>query len=182
MRWSAAQALSWTICKKPLPIKQWTNTDIGHEFENAKKILSTAIANGHVQAWGRPKPQAPYEKVPSEQFAIPGIPVGVDAHGEMVSLKAHLNKLYTGPRWSDIHFEPEEIKREWPKPASPSVDEWMSREAKRLDPSGRIKKRDDMVARCKEEIGCTKREAEAAHKRLPDELRRPRGKPPKNAG
>jgi hypothetical protein len=39
-----------------------------------------------------------------------------------------------------------------------------------------------MVRDCMTKTGCTKRDAEAAHKSLPDKLKYQRGKPRKNPG
>jgi hypothetical protein len=58
----------------------------------------------------------------------------------------------------------------------------MLNEAERLHAAGSIGKRDVMVRDCMRATGCKKREAEAAHKSLPDKLKRRPGKPRKNLG
>src|SRR5262249_42098169 len=112
----------------------------------------------------------------------PGIEVVVDVYGDMSVLPRHKLHKYKGPRWVSVEFEGDEVKRAWPKPHPPAAREWMLKEAKRLAGSGKAAKRDDMVRRCRDEIGCTKRAAEAAYKTLPDGMRRPRGRPPKDPG
>jgi hypothetical protein len=178
MRWSAAEALSWIIRQQSLGLEHWT-TDMGPGIEPAQKGLADAIATGRVGAWGRKQaqPHGLVEQVPSDPFRIQGLEMVVGVHGDMTTLPPHKLNKYKGPRWQSIEFEADEIKQTWPKPPPPRATDWMLKEAQRLQAAGRIGKRDDMVRRCREETGCTKRQAEAAHKDLPEDLRRSRGKP-----
>jgi hypothetical protein len=100
----------------------------------------------------------------------------------MMTLPAYKLQKYKGPRWRSIEFEADEIKQAWPKPPPPKAEDWMLNEAKQLHSAGRIGKREDMIGRCIAATNCTRRQALAAHGRLPAELRRPRGKPTKNSG
>jgi hypothetical protein len=181
MRWSASQGLAWIIRQKPLSLEknEWTR-DMGPKLKDAQRTLAGAISSGRVQAYGRHQRHGPIEPMPADPFRIQGVPVVVGPHGDLTSLAAH--KPYEGPGWHSIEFEADEIKREWPKPPPPSATEWMHKEAEGHAAAGTIGKRDVMVRDCMTAIGCTKREAEAAHKSLPDKLKRHRGKPPKNAG
>jgi hypothetical protein len=118
--------------------------------------------------------------MPSDLFQIPGLTVVVGIHGEMTTLAARPHQpfsLYEGPLWHSIAFEAFEIERMWPKPPPlPAVD-WMLQEAERaLKAAGHLCKRHDLIERCKTETGCTRREAEAAHKTLPEHLRGGRGR------
>jgi len=92
------------------------------------------------------------------------------------------HKTYTGHKWHSIEFEPSEIKIAWPAPPPETASKWMKKEADRLRAEGKIGKREAMVPDCMKATGCTKRQAEAAHKALPQEVRRSRGKPPKSSG
>ena len=174
MRWSAAQTLSWIIRREPLELKQWTS-DLGPELVNAQRELAKKLADG-LQAWGRREPHGLAERIPSDPFHINGLTVSVGVHGNMVTLPARPHQpsnSYEGPRWHSIEFDEMGIKREWPQLPPPSAKGWMLDEAERLLRTTRhLGKRDDMVRRCMKQNGCTKREAEAAHKMLPDGLRR----------
>jgi hypothetical protein len=178
MKWSAAQALAWIIRQEPLELRQWT-ADMGPMIKDAQMKLTAVIAAGEVQALGRKQSHGSVEQIPSDPFRIPGLAVVVGVHGDMTALAPH--KLYEGPRWNLVEFEADDIKRAFPKPPPISTTEWMLKEAG-PHAGGPIAKRDDMVHRCMRETNCTKREAEAAHKSLPKELKRKRGKPPKNSG
>jgi hypothetical protein len=171
--WSASQAISWIIRKKPLKLedREWT-TDMGPKLAEAQRKLAEAIGAGQVQAWGRSQPHGLLEPVPRDPFRIPGLVVIVGEHGEMRPLLSR--KRYDGPRWQSIEFDADEIKHVFPKPPVPTAQEWMSKNANKRH------KRDSLVRDCMKATGCTKRDAEAAHKELPEELRRTRGKPTRN--
>jgi hypothetical protein len=177
IKWSAAQALSWIICRAPLDLRQWS-AHMGSGLRNAQKDLGAAIAAGRVHAWGRAQPHGLIEKVPASQFRISGLPLVVDAHGAMTSLLPH--KPYNGPKWETIEFEANEIKRVWPAPPTQAAKDWMKKEAERLKPE--IGKREFMIKDCMKATGCTKRVAEKAHAALPEGLRRRQGKPPRKPG
>jgi hypothetical protein len=181
MRWSASQALAWIIGRKPLSLQknEWT-PDMGPKLRGAQRTLAEALSSGRVQAYGRREPHGPIEPMPNDPFRIQGVPVVVGAHGDLGSLAPH--KRYSGPEWHSIEFEADEIEREWPKPPPPSAMEWMRKKAEAHAAAGTVAKRDVMVRDCMKATGCTKREAEAAHKGLPDELRYKKGRPPKNPG
>jgi hypothetical protein len=181
MRWSASQALAWIIRQKPLSLEkgEWT-PDMGPELDVAQKKLARLIGTDQVQAWGRKQSHGLVERIPSDPFRISSLTVVVGPHGDMTTLPRH--KLYQGDRWHAIEFEEDEIKRAFPKPPSISAVEWMRKEAERHAAAGTIGKRDVMVRDCMTKTGCTKRDAEAAHKSLPDKLKYQRGKPRKNPG
>src|SRR5262245_23452801 len=179
MRWSAAQTIGWILRRQPLHLEQWT-TEMGPELSGAQKQLAMAIASGQVQAWGRKQAHALTEQLPTDPFRISGLPTIVNAHGEMVSRIPH--RPYEGPKWQSVEFASEEIKRAWPKPPPSSAKNWMQQEANRLSAAGQIGKRDDMVTLCMEATSCTKRQAQAAHREMPETLRRRRGKPSKSSG
>jgi hypothetical protein len=179
MRWPAARALAWIILKVETNV--WT-PEMGPDIEPAGKMLAEAISAGHVRAWGRAKPHASLEQIPDDQFRISGLTLIVSPHGELATLPPHKLTSYKGRLWYGIEFDSDEIKRAFPKPPPPSAMEWMLTEAEDNFADGKIAKRDDMLDRCREATGCTKREAEAAHKSLPDKFKIRRGKPPKNPG
>ncbi len=178
MRWSAAQTLSWIICKAPLELSNWT-PEMGPMIKDAQKELTRLIGSGEVRAWGRPQPHKLVERIPSDPFRIPNLAVVVGVHGDMSALTPL--RPYNGTRWHFVEFEADEIQKALPKPPSPSAVEWMLKEAK-LHAQGSMGKRDDMVGRCMKATNCTKRVAEAAHKSLPEHLKRNKGKPPKTLG
>jgi hypothetical protein len=179
MRWSAAQALAWVIQQKPVELREWTN-DMGPKIRDAQKKLAALIAAGKIEAWGRKEPHGLFEQIPDDPFRISGVAVVVGVHGDMTTTTPH--KPYTGPRWHSIEFEADEIKRECPQPPPPSTNDWMMKEAERLSGRGRKGKREDLVRDCMKATGCSRREALAAYKELPQGLRRPRGKPAKDLG
>jgi len=181
MRWLASETLAWIILRKPLSLEknEWT-PDMGPKLKDAQRTLAGALSSGRVHAYGRREPQGPIGPMPNDSFRDQGVPVVVGAHGDLTSLAPH--KPYAGPRWLSIEFEADEIEREWPKPPPPSAMKWMHKEAEAQAGRGTIGKRDVMVRDCMNATGCTKREAEAAHKSLPDKLKRQRGKPRKSPG
>jgi len=145
------------------------------ETSAAQDKLAKAVADGRVQAWGRPIPHGLIEEIPPDPFRIPGVQVVVGVHGEMKTALPQIN--YKGPRWSSIEFEANEIEKAWPKPPPPPVAEWMRKEAERVFlATGRPAKRDSMIRGCMDATGCQKRDAESVHKILPGEHRRRRGK------
>src|SRR6266436_3164582 len=173
MRWSASQALAWIIQQEPLSLKgEWTPA-MGPELEAAQKKLAGLISSGQVRAWGRKQPHGLVEQMPSDPFRIQGLTVVVGPHGNMTTLPPHLppDKRYQGDVWHAIEFDPEELKGASPKPPPTLARDWMLNEAKRLHTAGSIGKRDVMVRDCRKATGCTKREAEAAHRSLPDKLK-----------
>jgi len=178
LRWSAAQALAWIMRQKPLELREW-KSDMGPELRPAEKALGKALGDGRVNAWGRPSPHALTEQVPSDPFRILNPAIVVGPHGDMKTLRDHQAFPEDCPRWHLIALEADEIKREWPKTPPPSAIDWMLMEAERLRGLG---KRGVMVQDCMIVTNCSKRDAEAAHKALPEGMRRKRGKPPKNAG
>jgi len=181
MRWSAAQALAWIIRQTPLELNEWTS-EMGPEIEPTGIRLSRAIGSDQIHAWGRPKPHALQEQIPSDQFRIPGLRLIIGPHGDLATSPRHKLSTYEGRQWHAIEFDAEQIKRAFPKPPSISAAEWMHKDAERYATSGTIGKRDIMVRDCMKATGCTKRQAEAAHRSLPDKLKRQQGKPRKSLG
>jgi hypothetical protein len=172
--WSASQALSWIIRQKPLKLEEgeWT-TDMGPKLAKAQRKLAEAIRAGDIQARGRSQPHGLLEQVPRDPFGIPGLPVVVGEHGDMRSLLPQ--RPYAGPRWHSIEFDADQIKGKFPVPASPTVQDWMLKNATKK------KKRYSLVKDCMQATGCKKLEAEAAYKELPEELRSRRGRPIRNS-
>lgn len=176
MRWSAAQTLAWIIQHEPVELKEWT-TEMGPKIEPAAKTLATAIGADEVIGWGRATSHGSLEKIPGGSFRISGLSLIVGPHGDLGTSPRHKLPTYAGPRWHDIEFDADEIKREWPKPPPSSASDWMRKEAElSLQNTGQPGKRSDLVQRCMTETTCTRRVAEAAHKLLPTPLRRGRGK------
>jgi hypothetical protein len=175
MRWSAAQTLSWIIRQDPLGLKDWPS-EMGPKIEPIQKKLATSIGDSKISAWGRKEPHRTLEPIPAGDFRISGMPLVIGPHGDLATVPRHKLSTYEGTPWRDVEFDADEIKREWPKPPPLSAADWMLKEAKRLlDTKGQLGKRYEMVPRCIKETNCTKREAEAAHKILPQGLRRERG-------
>jgi hypothetical protein len=182
MRWSAAQTLAWIIRQEPLELKDWP-AGIAPKLEPTQERLATSIGANKISAWGRKKRHGSLEQIPGGDFRISGVRLIVGPHGDLATIPRHKLSTYEGTQWEDIEFDPAEIKREWPKPPSASAIDWMRREAQRvLDHTGQPAKRDDLLKRCMKEAPCKKREAEGAFEKLPMNLRRPRGKPPKQSG
>jgi hypothetical protein len=103
----------------------------------------------------------------------------ISPHGEITSLRPH--RPYQGEQWHSIELEADGIMRLYPSPPKQSVQEWMVQEANRYRSEGKIGKREFLVKDCQKAKGCTIREAQAAYKMLPPELRLKRGKPPMKA-
>jgi hypothetical protein len=187
MRWSAAQTLAYIITGVPHEWKDWTSK-MGPEIEPAAIKLGRAVGADRVSAWGRRTPQGPIEQIPGDQFRIPGFEWVVRPDGNLATSPPHrlsaYDRLsaYEGRRWYGIEFDSDEIKQAFPKPPTARAKHWMLDEARRLHAKGKIGKRDDLLSRCRKEIGCTKRDAEAAYKSLPDKFKRLRGRPPRNPG
>jgi hypothetical protein len=175
MRWSAAQALAWIIKGVPLELKDWTR-EMGPEIERAQIKLSRAIGADQVKAWGRPKPHALIEQIPSDQFRISGLTLIVNPHGDLATSPRHKLSAYQGQQWQDIEFDADEIKQAWPKPPAPLISDWMRKNASRR------RQRDDLVRDCMTATNCSRRQALAAYGELPEEQRRKRGKPSKTSG
>jgi hypothetical protein len=179
MRWSAAQTLSWIIQHKALPLKSWTD-ELGPKLSAAEIELAAAIKEGRVGARGRPTPCDPQQAVPPDIFGMAALQLVVGAYGELKSSPPHKfgqceKEALHG--WRDIEFDRKEIQGAWPEPPPVELTEWLEREARRtLNETGCIEKRESLLRRCRTETGCKKRAAEAAHKRLPHDLRLPRGR------
>jgi hypothetical protein len=180
-KWSAAQTLAWIIRQEPLELRKWAS-DMGSQLEPAAKKLSEAIGGGDVNAWGRPEPHALTERIPNDQFSIQDITLIVTPHGDLATLPRHRLFSYKGRRWHGIEFEADGVKKVFPGPPPVSAMEWMQNEAQGQAENGCIPKRDVIIQDCMGATGCTKRQAAAAHKALPDNLKRRRGKPTKNGG
>ena len=178
MRWTASQAFAQIICGKPFKLEagEW-KPEMGPAIPDAQKQLAKCIAQGQVQAMGRRTRHAALEKVPPDIFRITDIEVVISPHGDIVSLRPH--QVYRGEQWCSVEFDAAEITRAFPSAPKKSVDQWMLQEGIRYRSDGRIGKRHIMVKDCQTATGCSNREAKAAHKRLPEDLRRQRGKPRK---
>jgi hypothetical protein len=179
MWWPASAALSQIICGNPfkLEAREW-KLEMGPAIADAQRRLARSIAQGQVQAMGRRARHAALEKVPADIFRITDIEVVISPLGDIVSLRPH--QVYRGEQWCSVEFDAAEITRAFPSAPKKSVDQWMLQEGNRYRSDGRIGKRDIMVKDCQTATGCSSREAIAAHKRLPEDLRRQRGKPRKH--
>jgi hypothetical protein len=179
MRWTASQALAQIICGKPFKLEagEW-KPGMGPAIPDAQKRLARCIAQGQVQAMGRRRCHAALEMVPADIFRITDIEVVISPHGDIVSLRPH--QVYRGEQWCSVGFDAAEITRAFPSAPKQSVDQWMLQEGNRYRSAGRTGKRDIMVKDCQTATGCSNREAIAARKRLPEHLRRQRGKPRKH--
>lgn len=182
MRWSASQTLSQIICRKPLRLedRQWTS-DMGPKLQEAQKRLAASLSEDDVRAFGRKSRHAALEGVPGNIFRIKRVELVVSPHGELQNLSPH-RELYEGEEWQSIEFDATEIRKTFPSPPRQSVEQWMQQEANRYEAEGKIGKRTAMVDACRQTTGCTRREAEDAHARLPQHLRRKKGKPSKSLG
>jgi len=171
--------MSWIIQHEPLGLREWTS-GIWPLLQDAQRKLASEIAAGNVQAWGRKQPHGLAEQMPRDPFRIPGLTVVVGVHGEMTTLAARAHQpfsSYEGPRWHSIEFEAVEIERAWPKPPPLSAVDWMLRQAEQvLKTTGHPAKRHDLLDRCRTETRCTRREAEAAHKMMPEQFKGGRGR------
>jgi hypothetical protein len=176
MRWTAAQTLSWIIQQEPLEFRDWS-TGIGPKIEPAQKTLATGIGAGKITAWGRRERHGSLEQIPGGDFRISGMPLTIGPHGDLATIPRHKISIYEGTDWKDIEFESDQIKSAWPKPPPSSAMVWMLQEAERvLKTTGHLAKREDLLTRCRMGTGCKKREAEAAHKMLPERLKGGRGR------
>jgi len=179
MRWTTSQALSQIIRGSAFKLedREW-KFEMGPGIADAQRRLARSIAQGQVQAMGRRARHAALEKVPADIFRITDIEVVISPFGDIVSLRPH--QVYRGEQWYSVEFDAAEITRAFPSAPKQSVDQWMREEANRHRSDGRIGKRDIMVKDCQTATGCSNREAISAHKRLPEDLRRQRGKPRKH--
>jgi hypothetical protein len=176
MRWTAAQTLSWIIKQVPLEWKDWS-AGMGPKLEPSQSALATSIGADKISAWGRKERHGSLEQIPGGDFRISGMPLTVGPHGDLATIPRHKLSTYEGTEWKDIEFDPDEIKREWPKPPPLLAMDWMLREAeKALKTTGHLAKREDLITRCRKETGYKKRQAEAAHKMLPERLKGGRGR------
>jgi hypothetical protein len=161
---------------KPLTLErgEWT-ADMGPELHEAQNKLASAIAAGQVHAWGRRQAHELTEKIPNDPFRIRNLRIVVGPYGEMTTLPPF--QRYIGPRWHSIEFEADEIKQAFPVPPPVSARDWMLKEAQQTRA-----KRYLLVQECMKATNCTKRQAEAAYKSLPDELKWKRGRPRRDIG
>ena len=179
MRWTTSQALSQIIRGKPFKLedREW-KLEMGPAIADAQRRLARSIAQGQVQAMGRRTRHGALENVPADIFRITDIEVVISPLGDIVSLRPH--QVYRGEQWYSFEFDAAEIRRAFPSAPKQSLDQWMLQEGNRYRSDGRIGKRDIMVKDCQTATGCSNREAIAARKRLPEHLRRQRGKPRKH--
>jgi hypothetical protein len=163
-------------------LKDW-RAEMGPKIEAAQEMLASSIGADNIRAWGRRSPHGSLEQIPSGDFRMSGIQLIVGTHGELASVPRRRISAYDGIQWCDIEFDQAEIKKTWPKPPPPSANDWMLKAAQQFfNQHGQPAKRGDLVDRCTKEARCTKRDAEGAFKKLPMNLRRARGKPPKHSG
>jgi hypothetical protein len=198
-RWEAVEAIAYLHKGVPLPWAEWQGEGSSEaDIEAAEIDLTEAIRAG-VPAWGQPRPYARKEQIPVGDLD-PGridrkaTPVSVahqpkvivSRYGNITILPRQRSADYQGPRWSDIEVDAARLMEARPRPVDEPTStaalavEWMLKEAGTLAAAGNKGKRDQMVSDCMNVVGCTKREAEDAHKRLPDHLRRRRGRSPKS--
>jgi hypothetical protein len=192
-------AIAYLAKGVPLPWKQWQGEGSSEaEIEQTEIDLTEAIRAG-VPAWGRPRLYAPKEQIPIDDLdpkmikakrtpvSVPHRPqVIVSRHGNVTTLPRQRSADYQGPPWSDIEVDAARLRKARPRPVQTEPTftavlavEWMHTTAVANAAEGRIGKRNQMISDCRTAIGCTKREAEAAHKGLPSHLKRRHGRPPK---
>lgn len=169
--WTAGQAFSWGMfgdAGQPVLSVRDNLPAARRSYDTARSELRDAIANSSVTARGFRKTgnhrSFMREELPSDAFdRFPSLTV--DAFGE--SSVKHPTSPLNIPQWDGVIFEEGEIRALWPKPR-PDLDEWM-RTAATARPGD---KKDAPVEDARMETGCTVREAQKAHGRLPPELKR----------
>lgn len=167
---TAAEVLSLLICGATKVLPDWTS-DLGPDLKAAQRKLADFIGSGKLPAYGRATPHGLKEPVPPELFNIRGVPVVVGPHGDMASLVPH--KKYHGPIYTDIEFESEDVRKLFPAVDVMAV--MMSLAEQEIARTGQPGKREDLIKRTAAAARCPQREAVAAHKNLPELLRRTRG-------
>jgi len=150
---------------------------MGPAIGDAQRRLAKSIALGQIQAFGRRTRHGRLAKVLGNIFRIADIEVVISPHGDIASLRPH--QVYAGEQWHSIEFDAAEIRKEFPSPPKQSVQEWMLEAAGHYRAAGKIGKREFLVKDCQEATRCTRREALAAYKLLPPDLKLKQGKPPK---
>jgi hypothetical protein len=182
---TAAEAISWIIQREPLKLTGWPSK-LGPQFAAAGRELVKKAANKQLVAWGRLDQYGPLQRIPDSELRVTRLDLAVSPHGELSSYPPHKVLAYRdggGRGWHDIEFDEDEIRKIWPEPLPIIAVNWMTSEAKKVkEETGHPNKRDDLVKRCMSAIGCTRRIAQAAHKELPPEYKRSRGKPTKSVG
>ena len=119
------------------------------------------------------------EPIPKELLGHPNVHISeFDAVGLCGPMKPGLHQKLQ--RYHSVYVSTDEILKVWPAPppvrdakAAARASEWMVRHVLK---QGRWK-RDNAVAQCRKETGCTDRTAKAAWKELPPDIRRSRGRP-----
>jgi hypothetical protein len=154
---------------------------MGAKLKDAQRKLAEVISSHRALALGRNTKHGELENLPSDIFRIPRIELVVSPHGDLQTLAPHRG-LYEGRQWQEIEFEAAAIRLAFPNSAHPAAEEWMLLEAERYWAKGIMGKREIMINECRKITACTKRQAEAAHRKLPTQYRRPIGKPPKYTG
>jgi hypothetical protein len=183
MHWSASQALAQIICGKPLKLEdgEWSS-EMGSRIAAAQQNLSKYISQGKIRAYGRKFSHEALDQIPPNIFRNPKIELVISPHGDVEAAQPHHRYRYEGQSWCSIEFDQNEVALLYPSAPRLDVDAWMDKAAKEYQAKGQIGKRQAMVGDCRKETGCTKREAEAAHARLPQKYRRGRGKQPMARG
>lgn len=178
-RLTADEALARVIRGKEIPLRDWER-DMGPRLNDAERRLAEAVGSARVKAFGRENFALPKKQIPAECFNEDGAVIGFD--GRLKLPRAPYN-YPPGHGWSHVELDAADMRREFPAPdrveRAASAREWMEAEArKHIEKHGGPAKRDDdLIPRCMKECSVTRREAEAAHRALPSELKAARGRP-----
>lgn len=172
-----AELLTWIMFRRALPIRQWPpGLEEDPRRPRAVREAITALGAGDLHAWGRrgrdtvtPDLKQPLEPIQREVWG---------PHMDLLPYPSFARPVLPGggiggPRFDDVRFATDEVLALW-KPPAPAPSVWMRREAQRIrSAGGPPPKRDDVLARCRSETGCTKRQAEVAWEAdFPKDLKR----------
>ncbi|MET4625742.1 hypothetical protein ABIB83_002758 [Bradyrhizobium sp. I1.8.5] len=176
LSWKAHEALSWGMYGDETQLSAALKGEkpfqpCRRSMDVARRELRDAIACGSVTARGfmvRSRPSTARERISSDLFdGIEGL--AVDIFGETTFM--HPASPQNIASWTGIVFNQEEIQSLWPRTRA-DLDQWM-RAAAATRPND---KREARIQDCVSKTGCTFKEAIAAHNRLPQHMKRARGK------
>jgi hypothetical protein len=171
------------------PLLQALTADIARYHENqdrwakAKASVNEAMRRGDLRVWGvreiapsRPDPDGVPALIDPLVFTETR---GVDEGSRIDWTSDGLGFIdYKGPTYDRVFFDSAEVMGLWATTAKvlPHILEWLTDAAEAfLADKGGKPKRDGLLRDCVEALRCRYEDAEAAHKELPDHLRRKRG-------
>lgn len=174
--WTAQEAFSWGMYGDKMRLGSAlcgaASYDPHHRSMNdVRRELRDAIARGSINARGFKvnlnKPPFTRELLPAGLFdQYSALAVNVSGEAMFIPPSSPQNL----PKWEKIIFVESEVRALWPTP-TPNLDQWMLDDG-RKHPD---KKRDSRIEDCCKAKNCTWREALAAYKRLPPDIKRSRG-------